>query len=340
MLIPFKLLALGLTVLLTLAGCDRQVAPVFCDDRAGLLTSAQQERLYSYHRKLLDELDIHLLVTILDRAVLNLDREAVTLFEQYRVGATAKAARGVLLVVDPDGRQVRMEIGYDLEGIFPDGFVAMIEHEQMAPFFVAGRVAEGVEASVELLVARAMDSEVKGGVGQPVHERLSGGGGARIAVSIGAGQTDVPPAGNPAEIPPAASPQGALDGYLRVLAGRNKNPELALYTPETRAMLRKWLVTDAQQANEWQRLSISVSRGVWQAEGELAVVRFPLDDRQLPPYFFQRGPQGWMIDLAAMGQLIGFNHLNQWHFRHLDHRYMFAFRDVTFDSNGFPHPGR
>ena len=36
-----------------------------------------------------------------------------------------------------------------------------------------------------------------------------------------------------------------------------------------------------------------------------------------------------------MSQAIAFNHRNPWHFRTLDHPYMFAFADWTFDRHGF-----
>ena len=57
-----------------------------------------------------------------------------------------------------EDRQVRMEIGYGLEGVFPDAFVGHVERNQMVPFFQANRVGPGIEATVELLVAKALES--------------------------------------------------------------------------------------------------------------------------------------------------------------------------------------
>lgn len=334
-----KLAALFLLIIsLMLAGCDRHKAPLFCDDRPGLLNSAQQERLSHFHRKLLDDIDVHLVLVVLDKRSLNLDHEAVVLFDQYRVGGETQGARGVLLVIDPDGQQVRLEIGYDLEGIFPDGFVAMIEHEQMIPFFATGRVADGIEACVELLVAKALATDQPVETPRGEKERLSGGGGARVDVAIGKSPT--PPASqssNAALFSAGRSPEDAFSSYLQVLKSRAKDPSLLLYTPETRALLRNWLVTDAQQANELKTLDAAAGLGEWFRSGELAVLRFPVNNRQLPPYFFRQAEEGWMLDLAAVNQYIGFNHLNQWRFRERGHPYMFAFQNVSFDANGFPH---
>ncbi|MCM2265208.1 MAG: TPM domain-containing protein [Desulfuromonadales bacterium] len=326
-------------VVLMLAGCSQRDTVVFCDDRAELLSGPQRDRLNGFHQKLLEDVDIHLLVVVLDRLERDLDGKSVAIFEKYRVGSETNGARGVLLVVDPFGRQVRMEIGYDLEGTFPDGFVAMVEKEQMSPFFAAGRVADGIEATVELLVAKALNLETSQALIPSAKERLSGGGGARINVNIGTGNAQPSSQPGPSQKYSAgASPQETLSSYLQVLNSRNKDPELQIYTPETRNMLRKWLVTDAQQASELKTLSAAVGRGNWRIEGSLAVLRFPLAERQLPPYFFQQSEQEWMLDLTTMSQLVAFNHLNQWHFRHLEHPYMFAFQDVLFDANGYPHP--
>ncbi|MFZ1957079.1 MAG: hypothetical protein WAU34_16450 [Desulfobacterales bacterium] len=44
-----------------------------------------------------------------------------------------------------------------------------------------------------------------------------------------------------------------------------------------------------------------------------------------------------MLDFAAMNRSVGFNHENQWFFGTSEHDFMFAFNDMVFDRNGFPH---
>jgi hypothetical protein len=125
---------------------------------------------------------------------------------------------------------------------------------------------------------------------------------------------------------------------MDVLRTHTKDPELGLYTPGTRSFFRKWTVTDAQMNNELKGLARVIGSARSSSQGDLAVIRFPIGDRSNSPYFLQRGPAGWMLDFAAMSELIGFNHKNQWFFRKLDHAYAFAFEDLRFDKNGFPHP--
>lgn len=68
----------------------------------------------------------------------------------------------------------------------------------------------------------------------------------------------------------------------------------------------------------------------------LAVIRYPVEDRTVPPYFLELGKDGWMLDFAAMSRIIQFNHRNQWRMKSTDHPYIFGFADLTFDENGFP----
>jgi uncharacterized protein len=331
-------LVLGLmTVTALLTACQDKRETAFVDDRSGLLTPERVARLTNYHEKLLQDLDIHFQLTLLPESPGDLDQEAVQLFEDLQLGGTTNGARGVLLLVDPAGRQVRLEIGYDLEGVFPDGFVGYVEREQMAPFFAAGRVVDGVEATVELLVGRALGevpAELHGAVNL---EHLSGGGGARIDLDIGTGTEAKPALEDRSPYSAQPSPRQTLERYLDVLQQHVKDPELGIYTPETRAFFGQWLVTDAQQNNERKELKKRLPEVEERIAGDLAVLRFPVANRQTSPYLLRRAAEGWQLDMAAMSRLIGFNHKNQWFFRSRDHEFMFAFDDLKFDSNGFPY---
>ncbi len=327
---------------LQLVACSREPdAAAFVDDRAALLTAAGRERIVAYYRKLYREFDIHLKVATLKESPADLDDAAVRLFAEYALGSETRGAKGVLLLVDPVGRRVRMEIGYDLEGVFPDGFVGYVEERQMAPFFRAGKVGDGVEATVELLVGKVIGAIDEGaylaGEEKTRLGHLSGGGGAKVAVAIGKGGKAMESVKDAREFGPQATPMQTLETYRTVLARRIKDPELGIYTTESRDFFRQWLVTDAQQDNELRGLQNALSRAEVLEEGALAVIRFPAEDRQASPYLLRRDDGGWRLDFAAMSRLVGFNHKNQWFFRSRDHNFMFAFADWRFDRHGFPH---
>jgi uncharacterized protein len=327
-------------LVLSLLGCRPK--PDFVEDRQGVLSSAERGRLVRFQGTLLRELDIHLKLVVLDASPGDLDALAAEMFDEHGVGGKTGDARGVLILVDPTGRQVRVEIGYGLEGIFPDAFVGHIERNQMVPFFQANRVGPGIEATVELLVGKALerveahayDPEESG---DPAGDHLSGGAGARVDVTIGSGQPDKGKASPDARFEAQATPLGTLETYKEVLRLRIKDPDLEIFTPRTRAFFRKWLVTDAQQENELRSLLQAPEPRVL-TQGERAVIRFPVVDRQAVPLFLRKGEEGWMLDFASMHRFIGFNHRNQWHLKDLENPYMFAFQEWRFDANGFPHP--
>ncbi|HQI80892.1 MAG TPA: TPM domain-containing protein [Deltaproteobacteria bacterium] len=332
-----------LCVVLLVTGCGAgRGGSAFIDDEASIIPAQGEKRIHALCGKLLEDLRIHIYVKTLPGTGEDVDTAASALFDVHRLGARTDDERGLLFLVAPQQRQVRIEVGYGLEGIFPDSFVGSLERQQMVPFFSSGRVADGIEATVELLVTRALQHEGQGapaGVrpASPASPHYSGGAGARADLPAERTRTYAPvQAADADRYRPQDSPAKAFEVYRQVLRDRVKDPGLPIYTEKTRTFLRQWLVTDAQQSHE----ASSLDRGIpfrIHSRGGLAVIRYPVEERSIPPYFFRKGTEGWMIDLASMSELIGFNHLNQWHFRTMPNEFMFAFPDAVFDKNGYPH---
>jgi hypothetical protein len=326
---------------LLLNACSSQDEPHFIDDRPGLLAIDEKSHLQSYNDALLNDLDIHFKLIILDETTDDIDRTAVQLFG--KLGEKTGAARGLLFLVDPKGQQTRIEVGYDLEQIFPDIFVGYLEKQQMVPFFAVGRIGAGIEATTELFVARVQRA-IAGQEFDPSEEQVdlkyfSGGGGARISVEINSGPATTTDHGNIARFLPQNSPEKTLQKYRHALRLHIKDPALPLYTPQTRKFFAHWVVTDAQQNNELQKLNALSPERV-RIQGKYAVIRYPLSERQHPPYFLEKGAEGWMLDFHTMSRFIQMNHQNMWRFNNTDHPFMFGFDDWYFDKNGFPAGGR
>jgi uncharacterized protein len=97
---------------------------------------------------------------------------AVRVFEAWKLGQKGKD-NGVLVVVAPTDRRMRIEVGYGLEGTLTDAAAARIIRDRMTPRFKAndydGGVAQGVGAIVGTLEgssgtsAEAAPSETKQG---------------------------------------------------------------------------------------------------------------------------------------------------------------------------------
>ncbi len=72
--------------------------------------------------------------------------------EAWKLGG-AEHDNGVPVRIVPGDRVARIEVGYGLEGVIPDAITARILREQMIPRFREERTADGIEASVEALMA-------------------------------------------------------------------------------------------------------------------------------------------------------------------------------------------
>jgi uncharacterized protein len=66
----------------------------------------------------------------------------------------AKREDGLLLLIAPNERQVRIEVGYGLEGSFSDVFSKKILDEMILPKFSAGDLPAGIVAGVDRMIEK------------------------------------------------------------------------------------------------------------------------------------------------------------------------------------------
>jgi len=59
---------------------------------------------------------------------------------------------GALLIVAPDERKLRIEVGYGLEGVLTDGLSSLIINQTIIPQFKAGDMAGGIEAGTDAII--------------------------------------------------------------------------------------------------------------------------------------------------------------------------------------------
>ena len=79
---------------------------------------------------------------------------AVRIFKEWGIGQ-AKQDNGVLVLVAPNEREMRIEVGYGLEGVMPDGLAGDIIREQFIPRFrdndYNGGIRDGVNRVVDVV---------------------------------------------------------------------------------------------------------------------------------------------------------------------------------------------
>ena len=310
------------------------------DDRAAVLGPAERARVVAYHAAFLGAHDIDYRVLAIAAAG-DLERTAHGYFDEAGVGTLSANGRGLLLVIDTASERVRLEVSTSLEGVYTDAFVAYVQNRQMAPFFSAGRVADGILATTELIVGRAQEARADGALAAPMPAR-SMGGGASAAVSIGGARNpgeqveQVEQQTQHVEVD-GLEPAQVVEAYHERMANRDARADLPLYSTDTVAMLREWVVTPAQMDNLVRTYRRCTLDSV-QIRSDAAVVRYVVGERQCAPYFLRRESGAWKLDLTALSSAIRFNHENQWHFQlPLPDDYEFAFEDWRIDTHGFPH---
>jgi len=330
--------------LLLLAACSGgPAAPV--DDPGGRLMARDRHRLEAALKALHQELDMEMLVFVSDKKLDDINGFSDELFERRRLGRHTRGARGLLLVADPAAQKVRLSVGYDLEEVFPDGFLGYLERRQMRSFFLVNRMSDGILAAVELMRDQAQ-GRLEAGSWQPVPREVNSddkymAGGAGVVGDTPRGDlaTEKTAAPHREEFDAGLSPGDTLRRYIGSLEQHVKDPQLGIFTGDTRRFLASWVVTDAQQDHEAQVLTAALPQSELFIDNDRAVIRFSVANRRANPYFFLRNSRGgWEMDLSAMTRHIQFNQSNQWHFISAEHPYFYAFSDWLFDEGGYPHP--
>jgi uncharacterized protein len=90
---------------------------------------------------------------------LSIEETAARLFALWGIGKK-DSDNGLLLLWSTGDRQVRVEVGYGLEGILPDGKVGAILDAYVIPRFKAGAFDDGIISGVDALLAAASSEDV------------------------------------------------------------------------------------------------------------------------------------------------------------------------------------
>jgi uncharacterized protein len=77
--------------------------------------------------------------------------------DQWKIGRK-KIDDGVILIVAKSDHQLRLEVGYGLEGAIPDAIAKRVIAETITPYFKAGDFYGGIEAGVQQLM-KLIDGE-------------------------------------------------------------------------------------------------------------------------------------------------------------------------------------
>jgi uncharacterized protein len=118
-------------------------------DRAGILSPDEEARLVAKLEQIERETSVQFVIaTIPSLGDEPIEDFSVRLATEWKIGQ-AGLDNGAVIVVAPTERKIRIEVGYGLEPVIPDGLAGRIIRERVAPAFQAENYYEGLLAAVE-----------------------------------------------------------------------------------------------------------------------------------------------------------------------------------------------
>ncbi len=91
------------------------------------------------------------IVTVKNLNNTTIEELAVTRFKQMGIGRKAEND-GILFLIAPNERKLRIEVGYGLEQYLPDGLVGSIRDKYIIPFFKSGNFPQGILYGAQALL--------------------------------------------------------------------------------------------------------------------------------------------------------------------------------------------
>jgi uncharacterized protein len=135
-------------------------------DFAGLLSPEQRESLEAVARDVKQKTTAQLaVVTVESLDGLTVDQYANQLFNEWGIGSL-KNKNGVLLLVAPNERRMKVEVGYGLEPLLTDSLSGEIADNQIVPRFRQNDYAGGIDAGTREL-ARVLLADPAAARGDP-----------------------------------------------------------------------------------------------------------------------------------------------------------------------------
>ena len=264
-----------------------------------------------------------------------IEQLAVDVVNGWRIGGELDG-RGVLLLLVENGKQVKLEVTYELEDVFTDAFTRYVEDLQLGPYYLADDIGTGLVAVMEELERRAQIKHQgryqPGTIARLDEALLSGGAGARRDLARYDRDRELPPplAEQPGE--GARSPEQAWKVMLAKWAGKGADLDVDVYTEMT-----KLAMGDPDRPGPRTRRSV----GQWananyqiRQDSDHAVIWFGnIKGWNNAPFLFCRTPSGWKFDIGHQRRLVVMGPSPDWMIEIGDYPYVELLRDAP-QSNG------
>lgn len=117
-------------------------------DQARIFSNQDVEGIGSWLEEIKDRGNVQIqIVTLESLQGVTIEEASIKIADAWKIGG-AKTDKGLIFVVAPKERKMRIEVGRGLEGDLPDIFAKRIVSDVMAPYFRNGDYEQGVIAGV------------------------------------------------------------------------------------------------------------------------------------------------------------------------------------------------
>ena len=145
-------------------------------DKTGTLTQDQIHylltKLVNFEKETSNQLVVYMIPTLDGDPI---EDVSVRIAEENKIGQEGKD-NGILLLIAKNDRQLRIEVGYGLEGALPDATASSIIRNEITPEFKKGDYFTGIDNGIEAIIAATK------GEYEPIDEDSSGGPGLCLGI--------------------------------------------------------------------------------------------------------------------------------------------------------------
>lgn len=89
-----------------------------------------------------------------------IEKASIDIVDQWKLG-TAEKDNGLLFLIAPNERKVRIEVGQGLEGTLPDVYAKRINEDVVLPYFKQGQMSEGIYNGTKAILAMVGNQSVQ-----------------------------------------------------------------------------------------------------------------------------------------------------------------------------------
>jgi uncharacterized protein len=122
-------------------------------DEVGVINPQHQQAidalLMDIHQSGLAQVQVYVTASLQG---LPIEQASIEIVDQWKLG-DAKKDNGLLFLIAPNERKVRIEVGQGLEGVMPDVYTKRINENVVLPYFKQGDMSEGIYQGVKAIVS-------------------------------------------------------------------------------------------------------------------------------------------------------------------------------------------